>query len=163
MSQKKIKFGFSKIADIGISFLLLAMTILVAISIFLRYVLNIGFVWVEELVRFIFVYLTFCGAAVALKKKANIKIDVFVKYLPFKMQKVVAIIINFGIAAFSLILLITGLQLIKRVGYVTSAGLRISIGCVYVAIPLGAGAMLIVIVKRIIEIWRGESPEGEKI
>jgi len=160
---QKNEFGFSKIADYGISFLLLTMTILVAISIFLRYVLNIGFVWVEELVRFIFVYLTFCGAAIALNKKSHIKIDIFVKYLPFKMQKVIAIVINFGIAAFSLILLITGIQLIERVGYVTSAGLRVSIGYAYVSIPLGAGAMLMVTVKRIIKIWRGKSSEGKKI
>ena len=154
--MKKNKLDFPKIADLGISFLLLAMTILVAISVFLRYVLNIGFVWAEELVIFIFVYLTFCGAAVALNKKAHIKIDVFVEYLPVKMQKVVAIIVNFGIAVFSLIILITGLQLIKQVGYVTSAGFRIPIGYAYLAVPLSAGAMLVIVFKRIIDIWRLE-------
>lgn len=85
-----------KFAEQGIHFLMVGslglMVILVFMNVVLRYFLGTGIAWSEEMSRFLFVWLTFIGAAVAFKDHEHLGVDVLVKRLPLWLRKIVFVI-----------------------------------------------------------------------
>lgn len=65
-----------------IALCLLAMVVLVFGNVALRYLLNTGILVSEELSRFLFVWLVFLGAIVAMYEHAHLGVDILVKRLP---------------------------------------------------------------------------------
>lgn len=84
--MKKATKVFSVVLDSLIVFFLSTMVILVFSNVLLRYVLNGGITWSEELARFSFVWLVFLGAIKAFKDGAHIIVDLMVAKLPRVMQ-----------------------------------------------------------------------------
>jgi TRAP-type C4-dicarboxylate transport system permease small subunit len=68
--------------------LLAAMVLLVFGNVVLRYAFNSGISVSEEISRWLFVYLTFCGAIVALKEHAHLGTDMLISRLPPAGKKV---------------------------------------------------------------------------
>lgn len=64
-----------------------------------RYIFNNSLSWSEELIRFLFVWLTFLGGALAINNKTHIAVEFFIELLPVKYLKYIKI--------FNLILIIT--------------------------------------------------------
>jgi TRAP-type C4-dicarboxylate transport system permease small subunit len=61
---------------------LAVMALMVFANVFLRYAFNSGIVFTEEVARFIFVWLTFIGAIVALRQGTHLGMDTVVSRLP---------------------------------------------------------------------------------
>ena len=70
-----------KAAEALLAALLLAMVVMVAGNVLLRYAFNSGIVVSEELSRFCFVWLTFIGAVVAMREGAHLGMDTVVARL----------------------------------------------------------------------------------
>ncbi len=75
-----------KIDRHGERWLLLFLYCFIVLAIFIevvrRFVLEYSSVWGEETARYAFIYLVWIGAAVAVKERAHIRIDVILHYLP---------------------------------------------------------------------------------
>lgn len=84
----------SKVLDGAIVFALAIMVIIVFLNVFFRYVLDSGLTWSEELARYLFVWVIFLGAIVALKDKSHLGIDLLVGALPKFLQKVFFLVSN---------------------------------------------------------------------
>jgi len=88
-----IIYGFEKWAVI----VLLAFTVTLSfIQVILRYFFNSGFAWVPEIVVFSFISMTLLGASTGIKNGVHIGVDVIVKLLPLKFQKISDIFTNFS-------------------------------------------------------------------
>ena len=72
--------------------LLAIMVVLVFGNVVLRYGFNSGIVMSEELSRWLFVWLTFLGAIVALRRHAHLGTDVLVSRLPVAGRKLCALV-----------------------------------------------------------------------
>lgn len=55
---------------------------IMVIQVFFRYILNNSLIWSEELVRFLFIWLTFLGAAINIRDKWHIGVDYILTLLP---------------------------------------------------------------------------------
>ncbi len=75
------------IAAICISFT----TILVVINVIMRYILNSGIVWTEEVATGSFVWSVFIGAIAVYKNRGHVGVDMVVKLFPKSAQKVIAV------------------------------------------------------------------------
>ncbi|MGB6409222.1 MAG: TRAP transporter small permease, partial [Planococcus donghaensis] len=104
---KKISSFSNHFLNIAIALSLAAMSLSVLLNVILRYVFNSGLTWSEEVSRYFFVWLVFLGAVSALKDKMHLGVDLVVKALPQKMQKVVFVISN-GIVLYILWLVVDG-------------------------------------------------------
>ena len=62
-------------------------TLLLFINVVLRYVFHEAIFWVEEALRYLFVWITFIGAATCVRLKAHISLDTVILILPLKFQK----------------------------------------------------------------------------
>lgn len=88
---KTILLNFGEI--ISGAFLIIA-TIIVIINVFLRYVMNTGLFWTEEVVTGLFVWAVFIGSAAGYKRHKHIGVDFLVKKLPGGIQKVVNLFVD---------------------------------------------------------------------
>ncbi|MFC1859844.1 TRAP transporter small permease [Thermodesulfobacteriota bacterium] len=70
----------------------LSMTVIVAVQVFSRYVLNHSLFWSEELARYMLVWLSFLGATAAYRRNVHPGIDVITNRLPASMRKGAAIL-----------------------------------------------------------------------
>lgn len=77
--KKSIQKIILNIEEIGSSIFLIITTSLVLMNVFLRYFLNMGIVWSEEVATGCFVWSVFLGAAACYKKKMHVGVDMLLK------------------------------------------------------------------------------------
>ncbi|GIP36059.1 TRAP transporter small permease [Paenibacillus sp. J2TS4] len=92
--MEKLIHRISTFLKIIIAICLSLMVIFVFGNVILRYAFNSGITWSEEVSRFLFIWLIFLGAILALKDNEHLGVDIFVKKLPLKGKKIVYTISN---------------------------------------------------------------------
>jgi len=119
-----------------------AMLISTFLQVIFRYLLNHPLFWSEELSRFSFVWIVFVGASVAMKRGAHIGVDYFVKNLPLQLKNYLRILVTI-LELFFLLTVIDRSILVVRVNMSQhSPAMRIPMGLVYLAIPVGLSLMV---------------------
>ena len=132
-----------RILHIGSLALLACMTVSVIVSVFLRYLLGITFVWAEEVITMLFVSTTFFGGTLAVREKEHIGITSFLTVLPKRAENIL-VVLGLGIvAAVQIFVIETSIEWIGQVGSRLTAGLRIEIRYFYYMIPVSAALILI--------------------
>lgn len=76
--EKLIRFDacFVKYQKVLLTFLFLVMIVLMLAQVFWRYFLELPLSWSEEIARFLFIIITYLGAAVATFEKSHIEINI---------------------------------------------------------------------------------------
>ena len=92
--MKKLKFILSNMEELIASAFLIITIILVVVNVFLRYVMNTGLVWSEEVATGCFVWAVFLGAAAGYKRRIHIGVDIVVNLLPQSIQAMVNIVVD---------------------------------------------------------------------
>jgi TRAP-type transport system small permease protein len=119
-------------------FILGIMGVLVILSVILRYIFGISYIWLAELITCLFVITVFFGAAIAIKREEHIKIDFFIKKIPEKVQNIISIIIEIMIISIQIQVIKSSLHWITKVGSTPIPGLYIPSKYIYLILPLGA-------------------------
>jgi TRAP-type transport system small permease protein len=84
----RIVEAYFHLLKIAIAACLVVMVVLVFGNVVLRYAFNMGITTSEELSRFLFVWMTFLGAIVALREHSHLGVDLLVRALPSTGKKV---------------------------------------------------------------------------
>jgi len=84
--------GICRVLEAGIALLLAVMVVLVFGNVVLRYGFNSGITVSEEVSRWMFIWLTFLGAVIALKERGHLGVDMLVGKLPAWGKKVCLVI-----------------------------------------------------------------------
>ena len=90
-------------------------TVLVLVNVFLRYFMNTGLYWSEEVATMCFVWCIFVGSAAAYKNGAHLGVDLLVKKLPKVPRAIVKIIVDI------ILILINGYILYLSVKFVSTS------------------------------------------
>lgn len=128
---KSIKFYVDKILFFLLSLVIFAMLLCVSLQVFSRYVMKSPFVFTEELVRFLLIWLGLLGGSYSFGVKGHIALTLFFDKFNDTIKFIAKIIIDIAIFLLSLfILIIGGLKLISitqsgifRFGYTYVVGL----------------------------------------
>lgn len=88
----KLVDGYFALLKFLIALCLAIMVVLVFGNVVLRYVFNTGITLSEEISRWLFVYLTFLGAIVAMRDHGHLGVDTLVKRLPALGKKTCLIV-----------------------------------------------------------------------
>ncbi len=86
--MKRLIDGYCRLLEWAIALALAVMVVLVFGNVVLRYAFNSGITVSEEISRWLFVWLTFLGAIVALKEHGHLGSDMLVSRLPVWGKKV---------------------------------------------------------------------------
>ena len=84
-------------------------------TVFTRYLLNYVPSWSEEIPRYLLVWITYLGAALAVKYKEHISLDVFFNLMPLRARQVGHLILNGLIAIVGVIMVVFGIGLVRPV------------------------------------------------
>jgi len=126
------------------------MTILVIISVFLRYIFGVTFIWAEEAITMLFVASSFYGAVLCLKENEHIRIDFLYQKFSPETKKIMDIIINVVIFFVEFYMTKLSLFWIGKVGNVLTNGMRLPIKIFYSMIPISCTFMCIYCAVQII-------------
>ena len=80
--MKQINDLFFRLAEFVLVIMLSVMVIMVFGNVVLRYGFNSGLISSEELSRFLFIWVTFLGAIVAMRDNAHLGLDTLIRVLP---------------------------------------------------------------------------------
>jgi TRAP-type C4-dicarboxylate transport system permease small subunit len=103
----KIVDGYFTFLKVLIALFLAIMVVLVFGNVVLRYAFNSGITVSEEVSRWLFVWLTFLGAIIAMREHGHLGVDTLVKRLPV-MGKKICLIVSQLLMLFATWLFLTG-------------------------------------------------------
>lgn len=78
-----------------------------SVAIFFRYALNSSLYWSDEIIRYLFVWLTFSASSLLVKEDKHIKVELLLEHAGPKF-KVVLTIINYAVTILMVIFFIVG-------------------------------------------------------
>ncbi|SMB89644.1 TRAP-type C4-dicarboxylate transport system, small permease component [Pasteurella testudinis DSM 23072] len=85
---EKLFYGISLLLGL----MLVVMIALVFLNVILRFFFNSGLVWSEEVSRYVFVYVIYLGAIVAMKENSHLGVDTLIKNVPEKVKLVLFVL-----------------------------------------------------------------------
>ncbi|MEL7564263.1 MAG: TRAP transporter small permease [Dehalobacterium sp.] len=140
---KKIKHVLDKLVDWTVIILLTCMIIITFGQVVCRYVLQSPPNWTDEVARYMSVWLTFLGAAIAFRLGAHLGVDYFVGLLPGNGRSIAGIFINIVLCIVLFFVITLGYQQAQFVKIQLSPALRLPMNIPYLAIPVGGALMLV--------------------
>jgi TRAP-type C4-dicarboxylate transport system permease small subunit len=129
--------------------LLTAMTIVVVVGIFARYILLVSIPWTEEIARYLMIWAGFVGFGVAYRKKELIAVRLFIDILPANLFRIALFISDILCSVFLIVAVVYGIKLSLINMNQLSPASRIPLSIIYSAIPLGCTLYLFFVVESI--------------
>lgn len=157
MTMVRKVLDFSETALMAICILMFAVMVALGIAtVFFRFVLESSLAFPDELIRYLFIWLIFLGAAIALRRNSHAAIGVLVEYLPAPLKRGAVMLASLASAVFFAVLIVKGIQLTERVEPQISPALEVSMAWVYAAVPV-SGVFLLVYAIEILA-WQRTAP-----
>jgi TRAP-type C4-dicarboxylate transport system permease small subunit len=143
--------------------LVIGLTVLVFLSVLLRYLFNSPLEWADEVVGFFILGLTYFGSAIACSRRSQIYVELLessLKKSPGALRWVR--LITDGVAMIALVLMVfVGFQLCIDSRTQKTGILMLSYFWVYLIMPVGVASMLLMMVKRLrLDLRRGFEPDS---
>lgn len=117
--------------------LMLVMTVLVFANVVLRYLASVSLPWVEELTRYMMIWVAYLGAGLALRAGTHVAVELLQDMVPAPLTHV----LRTGIAVVILVFLAAvawyGFSYTLFAMRQTSPVLSVPLGIVYLGVPLG--------------------------
>jgi TRAP-type C4-dicarboxylate transport system permease small subunit len=122
---------------------LAVMTLAVFVQVLTRFSGRAAFDGLDEIPRYLFVWLVMIGAAAAMHRAEHTRLEYFEQRLSPRGQHLLTALTN-GVGMLLFLSLIrTSFVLVPNAQYQTSAGLGLPLGYVYAAVPVGAVLILL--------------------
>lgn len=121
--------------------MLAVLGVLLAIQVFLRFGFGLGYAWMEEIIRMLFIWVIFLGAVVAMRGNVHIRVEAGLLLFPPKLRPLAAWLGDLVLFAFCLAVAWHGIELVVSTAQMnfrlTSSG--VSMFWPYLIIPVSFG------------------------
>jgi C4-dicarboxylate transporter DctQ subunit len=132
---------------------------LIFLATLFRYLPGIpGIFWAEEVARYLLIWTVFLSSGLAIRRGAHIAVDILPTTLKGKARSVLLTVNWCAVGTLLGILLFYGARMARLNMSQMSSALQMPMGIPYLAIPVGAGIMLIEVGVQIAEAWRPSQP-----
>ena len=145
-----IRYLYDYLWEMILSVFLALICLTVLTGVVSRYAFNQPVTWSEEIARYLFIWISFVGAAVAVKHKANFGLDLVSGRLSARGRWLLGLAGDVLVAAFGLALLCFGWQMLPLVRMGRGSAIDISMGWVFLAIPVGG---FLIIWYSLVHFW----------
>ncbi|MBQ9825662.1 MAG: TRAP transporter small permease [Firmicutes bacterium] len=150
---KAFNKGVAKVYEVICTVLLGVMCLLAVVEVVRRYVFHVSFMWSDEALRYMSVWITFFGGALVFRKASMTVFDLFIGKLPPKKREIADLVVLIISFAFLIFIFIKAAQysfsgpVVREI----SSGTHISMLVPYISMPCGFGAMLLFGIEQIID------------
>lgn len=122
--------------------ILAAMAMMVFANVALRFLTDESILWVEEVSRYLMIWLTFLGAGLVMRYGGHIGIDTLQDRFPRQAPIVRALVFVFMLGFFGFMVWI-GMRYALLTWGQTTPVMQIPVGIVYLAMPVGFGLLIV--------------------
>ena len=122
-----------------------------------RYILGQAVVGSEELSRYCFIWLGFVGSVVCIHNWSNAQVSILNDALKGKAKTIHSMLLNIIVFVCASILFWQGIKCVRITSAQISSLLRISMGYVYLAIPVGGFGMMAISLERLLLLITGQA------
>ena len=154
--------GFYRILEVILVINMIIMFVLVFVNVVLRLGFNTGIDFAEEVPRFAFIWMTFVGAVIGMRKHTHLGVDMVVAVLPLLGRKACWATSQIIMAVCSLYMLY-GTWLQHDILLNNSAVLQISMLWVYGVSYMSGAAIAIICLSNLVRLALGQVDESELI
>jgi len=130
------------------------MVAVTAMGVFFRYVLNSALPWAEEADRYLFIWLSFVGASITMRRKAHIAVDILVRSFEPGLRKWVALLAQVGVLGFLGVVFWASGRVIEVTRHTQATATGIPISWVYLAAPVGCILIAIETLRLLAQTWK---------
>lgn len=145
----------NKILRFIVIIMLSVMSVVVFAQVLFR-IVHLSIPWSEELSKYLLIWSTFLGAAICIRKGSLVGLEFLKNSMSEEKQKILQTILNLIVCAMLLFLINVGFWAVRRVWFQITPVLKLSMGLMYAAIPIGSVFMLINQILVTIYLWKGE-------
>lgn len=144
----------SRLEEFFLGGTILFTSILLFVNVILRYVFHHSIYWAEELVRYMMVWLIFFGGSQVVRKEGHIRVDVVLRMLPPRGQRIWEIAVNVINILMLAVLFWFSMQQCLRVfaSQQVSPAMELPLGLVYLSVPCGCLLMMLRYTQRLIKL-----------
>lgn len=148
--------GVNRVAEIMVGLLVAAMTLDAFVQVVFRYAIESSLSWSEELARYLFVWVIFMGASVAVRRRQHIAMTALVNALPRRLRMLPVLLSLGAFLGFMALFFVVCLPLIDNAWMTLSPELEIPIAWVYLAAPVGAALSVLHLTNSLLQtLWHG--------
>jgi TRAP-type transport system small permease protein len=155
---KKLIDAYCKLLGTLMVLSLLLMVVLVFTNVVMRYGFNSGLTLSEELSRWLFVWMTFMGAVVALKEHGHLGTDALVSRLPAPAQKFCLVLSNLLMLVICWLVFKGGWEQVKIYWGTSSAVMEASMAYFYVSGVMFAVLGGVILLFQLWQLLTGQAP-----
>ena len=143
LKPSKILDKISRLEELFLGWLLLALALIAFTQVVLRYLFHSGFTWGEELSRYLCVLLTFLGAALGVERGSHFSMDILQRLLPDSLKIYLARLIHLiNSVIFSVVTWYGVVQVARLKQFAShSPALQLPMYIPYLIIPICGGLM----------------------
>lgn len=152
--MKKIDKVFDKLLYYFLGLLMFIMLASISAQVITRYFFSSPFTWTEELGRYTFVWLSFLGMALAVRKGGHIALDLLLKGVTGKIEKVLQILIYILVAVFGVLFTIGGIKFMQIGAGQNSPSLSLPMEWVYIVLPISGILIVYYTVEKLVEEFK---------
>lgn len=142
-----------------------AILAVMAFAVFLQVVLRtlgrVGIDGLEEIPRYLFIWLVMLAGAAAMWRNEHTILDYFLNLMPPRLRALTVILVNVLMIVLFAWLIKLSFILVPNAQLQTSAGLNLPLGYVFAAVPIGAALFIVPMVRNIVRearsLWQKPS------
>ena len=143
----KIIHDIDKVINKILRFIVIIMLSVMSVVVFAQVlfrIVHLSIPWSEELSKYLLIWSTFLGAAICIRKGSLVGLEFLKNSMSEEKQKILQTILNLIVCAMLLFLINVGFWAVRRVWFQITPVLKLSMGLMYAAIPIGSVFMLII-------------------
>lgn len=133
--------------------LLAAMSIVVFGNVVARYLFHRAFAWSEEIALFMFLWLVFLGAVLALLRNRHLGLDILINALPASIRPHILLLGNCITATALWFMVYGGYKYYLTTVPWPAPGTHIPYGYINAVLPLSALLMLVILIKQTLDLF----------
>ena len=143
---------------------IVCMTVLIFTGVVTRYFFSVGARFAEPMSIFFTVQLTMYGAAICYRSQAHLRLEVFVRMLPERLQHLPHYVVHVLMATIACLMIYYGYSLAETTWFQSYPEFdEIKVGVVYSAIPGGGAVTLLFVIERVLYHDTLVELEGEEM
>ncbi len=148
-----MKQALGNIVEWVSAMLVVALTVVVFIQVFNRFVLKTPLAWSEDLAMLLFQWVAFLGAALGVKRMRHFGIELVVKALPESIRHGVELLVPLIMAIVALTMLIQGWTLLTLNWNRIYSTMNLSYTWAFLPIPLSGALILLYLLQHEVRRW----------
>jgi len=130
-----------------------AMVAVTTTGVFYRYVLNNALPWAEEADRYLFIWLSFVGASITMRRKGHIAVDLLLRYVSPAWHHWLTLLAQGCVLVFLGIVFWASLPVIELTSETRATATDIPMSWVYIAVPTGCVLIAIETLRLMAHTW----------